>query len=59
MIKEIAIVKSAANKSSCTSFGESKYIYIPANKTKVRNVTKTTIGVWKNNHIYHAGFVYQ
>ena len=39
MIKGIAVVKSTANKSSCSSFGDSKR-HIPANTTKVTNVIK-------------------
>ena len=39
MIKGITIVKSAANKSSCNSFGEKK-IYIPMNVMKVTIVIK-------------------
>ena len=39
VIKEIAIVKSTANKYSCNSFGNSK-IHISANTTNVTNVIK-------------------
>ena len=39
MIMAIAIVKSTANKSSCSSFGDSKR-NIPANTTKVTNMIK-------------------
>ena len=39
MINGIAIVKSAAIKNNCNSFGDSKK-HMPANTTKVTNVIK-------------------
>ena len=51
MKMRLAIVKSTSNKGSCNSLSDRK-IHIPANTVWL------SIGVGKNNHVYHAVFCF-